>query len=612
MAVIRSSDLDFDTIKSNLKTFLQAKSEFSDYDFEASGLNNILDVLAYNTHINGLTANFAINESFLNSAQLRSSVVSHAETVGYYPASKTGAFATIGITAATSDTVTANSTIPAFTTFTGTLGDSTFTFQTLEAHAAVNDGSGNFVYKTDTGLTGITITEGTQKTKTFLVGEVSDNQVYVIPDASLDKNTLQVQVFDTSTSTTFATYTNIESAVRVNADSRVFIVRETPNGQFEMIFGEGSVLGKAPTSGNKIVITYLATNGIDANAISSFTADSTVSIGGVSYTPTITTSVSSAGGSEKESIESIKSNAPIVFASQQRLVTAEDYKAIISQRFSTLIDDVAAWGGEDNIPATFGDVYLSLDFKTGIAADVQTNTKNTIQNVVAPNLGIMSIDAVFVDPINTFIELAVTFDFDPDLTNLTIDTIQSNIKTEISSFFTSNLGKFGDTFRRSQLLTTIDALSPAVLNSDMTVKVQQSFVPTLNTAANYDVDFPIKIAAPDDENHVVTSTPFTIGGNACIIRNRLSSTSLEVFDQTNAAILLDNIGSYNQSTGKLSLTGFGTNVTAFTGSEIKISVTPANQNTIKPLRNYILNLDVGKTSASGTIDFQNTTTTLTI
>ena len=333
---------------------------------------------------------------------------------------------------------------------------------------------------------------------------------------------------------------------------------------------------------------------------------------GVSYTPTITTSVSSAGGSEKESIESIKANAPIVFASQQRLVTAEDYKAIISQRFSTLIDDVAAWGGEDNIPATFGDVYLSLNFKTGIAADVQTNTKNTIQNVVAPNLGIMSIDAVFVDPINTFIELAVTFDFDPDLTNLTIDTIQSNIKTEISSFFTSNLGKFGDTFRRSQLLTTIDALSPAILNSDMTVKVQQSFVPTLNTAANYDVDFPIKIAAPDDENHVVTSTPFTIGGNACIIRNRLSSTSLEVFDQTNAAILLDNIGSYNQSTGKLSLTGFGTNVTAFTGSEIKISITPANQNTIKPLRNYILNLDVGKTSASGTIDFQNTTTTLTI
>ena len=158
MAVIRSSDLDFDTIKANLKTFLQAKSEFSDYDFEASGLNNVLDVLAFNTHINGLTANFAINESFLNSAQLRSSVVSHAETVGYYPASKTGATATIGLKAITTDTITANSTLPAFTTFTGTLGDTTFTFQTLEAHTAVNDGIGTFEYKTDDGLTAVKIT----------------------------------------------------------------------------------------------------------------------------------------------------------------------------------------------------------------------------------------------------------------------------------------------------------------------------------------------------------------------------------------------------------------------------------------------------------------------
>ena len=149
MAVIRSSDLDFDTIKSNLKTFFQSKSDFTDYDFEASGLNNILDVLAYNTHINGLTANFAINESFLNSAQLRASVVSHAETVGYYPASKTGSSATIGITVTTDDLITASATLPALTTFTGTLGDTTYTFQTLEAHSAVNDGAGSFVFKTE-------------------------------------------------------------------------------------------------------------------------------------------------------------------------------------------------------------------------------------------------------------------------------------------------------------------------------------------------------------------------------------------------------------------------------------------------------------------------------
>jgi len=612
MAVIRSSDLDFDTIKANLKTFFQSKSDFSDYDFEASGLSNILDVLAYNTHINGLTANFAINESFLNSAQLRSSVVSHAETVGYYPASKTGASATIGFKVVTSDTVTTTSTIPAFTTFTGTLGDTTFTFQTLEAHTATNDGTGTFEYKTDEGLSAVRITEGTQKTKTFLVGETTDNQVYVIPDTELDKDTLKVEVFDTTTSSTFTAYKDIETVVRIDTNSTIYIIRETPNGYFEVIFGEGNVLGKAPTAGNKIVITYLATNGADANSISSFTADSTVRIGGVDYTPTVTTTVNSAGGSEKESIESIKANAPIAFASQQRLVTAEDYKAIVSQRFTQLLDDVAAWGGEDNIPATFGDVYLSLSFKDGISSTVQTDTKNTIQNTLAPNLGIMSIDVEFVDPTNTFIELAITFDFDPDLTNLTIDTIQSNIKTEMATYFTDNLGKFNSIFRRSALLTVIDAISPAILNSDMSIKVQQSFTPTIGTDKDFSVTFPVALAAPDDVNRKLESTAFTIGGNTCIIRNRLSSTTLEIFDATADTVIIDNVGSYNQSTGTVSINGFGSTVTAFNGDAINISVVPANQNTIKPLRNFLLKLDTGKTSAAGTVDNQNTTTTLTL
>ena len=611
MAVIRSSDLDFDTIKNNLKTFFQSKSEFTDYDFEASGLSNILDVLAYNTHINGLTANFAINESFLNSAQLRSSVVAHAETVGYYPASKTGAFATIDFKVETSDTVTASANLPALTQFTGTIGDDTFTFQTLEAHTAVNDGAGTFQFKTEEGSSAVVITEGTQRTKTFLVGDTTDNQIYVVPDVNLDKNTVKVEVFDTSTSSTFNAYSDIETVVRIDANSRVFIIRETPNGFFELIFGEDSVLGKAPVAGNKIVVTYLSTNGADANSITTFAADNQLSIGGVSYTPTVTTTVNSAGGGDKESIESIKLNAPITFASQQRLVTAEDYKAIISQRFTTLLDDVAAWGGEDNIPATFGDVYLSLSFKDGISAAVQTDTKNTIQNVISPNLGIMSIDAEFVDPITTFIELSITFDFDPDLTGLTLDATQSNIKTEAASFFTANLGKFNSVFRKSQLITVVDALSPAILNSDITVKIQQDFIPTLVTSADYSLSFPVKLAAPDDVNRILTSTPFTINGNTCIIRNKLNSTTLEVFDQTADTVISDNVGNYNEATAVVTITGFGKNVTAFNGSSVKISIVPANQNTIKPLRNYIIKLDEAVSSASGTIDNQNTTTTLT-
>ena len=611
MATIRSSDLDFDTIKSNLKTYLQASSEFADYDFDASGLSNILDVLAYNTHINGLIANFAINESFLSSAQLRSSVVSHAETVGYYPSSKTGASATVGITVSTSDTVTSSATLPKHTTFTGTIGETTYTFRTLESFAATNDGSGNFTFKTSDGLSTIGITEGTLKTKTFLVGETEDNQVYVIPDANLDRNTLTVDVFDTSTSSTSTSYTDIENAVRVDSTSTVFIIRETPNGFFEVIFGEGNVLGKAPTSGNKIVITYLATNGADANDITSFTADSTLTIGGTAYTPTVTTTVNSAGGSEKESIESIKANAPITFASQQRLVTAEDYKAIIQQRFTQLLQAVAAWGGEDNVPAICGRGYLSLDFKDNISSAVQTSTKNTIQNVIAPNLGVMSIDVVFTDPVDTFIEIAVKFDFDPEQTNKTLDATQEDIRTAVNTFFTNNLGTFDKVFRQSALLTAIDAVNPAVLNSSITVKAQRRFTPTLNTTANYTIDFPMAIAAPDDVNRILQSTNFTFSGNTCILRNRLSSNAIEVFDTVNGTVVQDNVGSYNQATGVVTLTGFGGTLSAFAGSSIQISVTPANSQTIKPLRNYILSLDLAKTSAAGTVDFQNTTTSLT-
>src|SRR5210317_29943 len=380
MATIQSSDLDFDEIKSNLKTFLQQSTEFQDYDFEASGLSNILDVLAYNTHLNGLIANIAVNESFLNSAQLRSSVVSHAETIGYYPHSKTAAHATLSLSVATSDTVTTTATLPANTTFSGTIGETTYTFQNLESLTATNDGSGNFSFQTSAGSSSVSIFEGTQKTKTFIVGDSTEEQVYVIPDVDLDKTTIRVNVYDTTTSSTFATYTNVEDVVRITTDSTIFIVRETPNGYFELIFGEGNVLGQSPSAGNKIVVTYLASNGEDANGISSFSADDDITIGGTDYSPTVTVVTESAAGDDKESAASIKRNAPLVFASQQRLVTAEDYKAIINQKFNQLVDDVIAWGGEDNVPPIYGRVYVAIKFYDSIAASVIAATKSTIQN----------------------------------------------------------------------------------------------------------------------------------------------------------------------------------------------------------------------------------------
>ena len=611
MAIITSSSLDFDTIKQALKTRLQASSEFSDYDFEASGLSNILDVLAYNTHLNGLVANIAVNESFLNSAQLRSSVVSHAETIGYYPHSKTAALATISLSAATSDIVTAQSTLPAYSTFTGTIGQTTYTFQTLEDYTATNDGAGNFSFLNSSGSSSLTIKEGTLKTKTFIVGDNTEEQIYVIPDADLDKTTMKVDVYDTTTSSTFTSYSNVESVVRIESTSTIYIVRETPNGYYELIFGEGNVLGLSPSAGNKIVVTYLASNGEDANGISSFAADDDITIGGTDYALSLTTLTTSAAGNGRESITSIKRNAPLVFASQQRLVTAEDYAAIIGQRFNELIDDVIAWGGEDNVPPIYGKTYLSINFYDNIPADVIAATKDTIASTISENLAIMSIDTVFADPAYTYIELRVNFDFDPELTNLTLDTTQANIKSLISTYFSTNLGKFNKSFRQSNLISSIDSLSAAILNSSMTVKVQRRFNPTFSLTANYTINFPVALGAPDDQNYILTTTPFLYNGVSCILRNRLSSNTIELLDIVNDSIVQDNIGSYNQSTGVVTLTGFGGGITSYQGDTIKISVTPADQQTIKPLRNYILELDPAFTTVAGTIDTTNTKTSLT-
>ena len=408
MAIIQSTDLDFTNIKESLKTYLKRQSEFQDYNFEASGLSNIMDVLAYNTHINGLIANFGLNESFLQSAQLRSSVVSHAETLGYYPRSKTASVATVKLQInGTGDTVTSSLELAKGTTFTTSVNEVSYTFQTTEKVTALNDGVGNFTFTTSAGSDNITIKEGTEKTKTFLVGESGDQQVYVIPDVTLDTSTLAVTVFDSPLATSGTTYTDINNQVRINDDSTVFIIREVPNGYYEITFSDGNVLGQSPVAGNKIEITYLSAVGAESNTASVFTAVNQVDVGGVNKDLSVTTVANSSSGAEKESIASIKANAPVAFATQQRLVTAEDYKALINQRYSSVIDDVIAWGGNDNVPPIYGRVYVGLKYKDGTTEDIKSATQGSITAELSDNLGIMSIDTIFTEPEETFLELVL-------------------------------------------------------------------------------------------------------------------------------------------------------------------------------------------------------------
>ena len=605
---ITSTQLDFDSIKNKLKTFFAQQSEFEDYDFEAAGLSNLLDVLAYNTHFNGLVANFALNESFLTTAQLRSSVLSHAESLGYTPRSKTSSTAYLNIQITnTNSGRSGTATLPANTKFSATVDGVSYTFQTLVPYTATDDGNGVYRFQTGAGSYSIPVVEGVSTTKTFYVGEASERQLYIIPDENMDSSTLDVKVYNSANSSEYTQYTDLDEASSVTSSSTYYDIHEAPNGFFELHFGDGVTTGVAPTAGNKIVVTYLSSNGAAANTGATFSAQSTISMDGASYSLSVSTAVVATGGRAKEDIETIRQNAPIAFAAQQRLVTANDYEGLIKQNFSS-VNDVSAWGGEDNDPPEYGKAFVSLRFADGVSAAAQQIIKDSIVNDLTNNLSIMSIDTKFVDPTTAFVGCSITFNYNPNLSTTPVNLVESQVITLVQNYFTDNLKTFGGIFRRSNLLTAIDDLSPAVLNSKMDVTVRQSFTPALSESRTYNIYLPMEIAAPDSLTAKITTNVFTYSNRLCTIRNQLSSTKLQIVD-IDDNVVVDNIGSYYPQFGRINIVGFAPTAISV-GSQIQLTTIPANQSTVKPLRNYILDLDPNRTSARRVLDYETTTTAL--
>ena len=603
---IKSTALDFANIKTNLKTYLQNSTEFADYDFEASGLSNILDVLAYNTHINALTSNFALNESFLGTAQLRSSVVSLATGIGYVPDTKTSAKGTVGVTLNLAGVSGRPSTIdlPRNHRFAATVNDIAYVFQTTAIHTAEDDGTGNYVFKTTDGSAVIPIFEGTLKTKTFLVGEFNEADVYIIPDTSLDADSVLVTVTEGSTDTTFI---NITAATTISSDSTIYILKEAPNGFYQLSFGGNGILGKSPAAGSTITVSYIATKGAEANSAKAFTATDTVTVLGTARTLTVTTTAAAIAGGEKETIESIRTNAPFQYATQNRMVTPEDYTAIILRNFSTLINDICSWGGQDNPEPKFGTVFSAIDFEDDVTAATIASTKTSIENLVK-QLAVISFNVEFADPVKTFIETDLFYQINPDLTPLSSNAITNNIKTIKADYFTANTGKFKKAFRRSALLTLVDEVSSAVLSSRANIRMQQRITPTINTSNSFTLTFPGIIAVPAakaipvDADLIVKSTTFLVDGVICRIQNEqyanVATNKLQVVTSGSDTVIVDNIGSFSTTTGVLSIVAFKPTALQGGSTFIKISVVPANQSAIVPERNNIINYDADASNIS--------------
>jgi hypothetical protein len=587
---IKSTALDFTAIKNNLKTFLADKPEFADYNFEASGLSNILDVLAYNTHYNALTANFALNESFLGTAQLRSSLVSLAEGIGYIPDSKTSSKAIVNLSMNLSGVSgrPAIIQIPTGFKFNATVDDTDYVFQTQVDLTATDDGAGVYEFKTSTGSEDIDIFEGTSRVKTFLASKSEENAVYVIPDELLDIETAVVRVYESPSSASFITYKNLSEATTINANSTLYILKETPNGLFELSFGNGATLGTAPTEGSKVTVNYLAVNGSDADTANVFEPQSQVTVSGTGYDVTVSTVAKAVGGGDKETVESIRQNAPFQYASQNRMVTAVDYSALVLKNFSTLIKDIKSFGGEDALEPEYGTIFMSVLFNDNIGAATEASTKQAIIDL-SEQLSVASFNLKFSDPIKTFIETEIFFQFNQNLTTLSRNTVTDNIQTVVRDYFTNNTGKFDQSFRRSNLLTLIDANSPSILSSRMNVKMQRRFTPTLTAVQAHTLRYAGGIASPDDENYIIQSTGFKFRNKNCILRNRLGSNKLEVFNLDDTEVIIDNVGDYDGDVVRI--VGLQIDEISAAASFIKLNAIPANQSVLTPFRQDIVEYD---------------------
>jgi hypothetical protein len=600
---IKSSALDFANIKNNLKTFLQKKEEFKDYNFEASGLANILDVLAYNTHLNGLTANFALNESFLSTAQLRSSLVQLAETIGYIPKSKTASQAIIKMAMNLSNVADRQQTITLSTgyQFTTKVDVNTYTFQTNETLIASDDGAGYYQFKTLDGNDKISVFEGTKKTKTFIAGDNDENAVYIIPDKNMDISTAIVKVYENASTSKFVTYTNITKATTISEQSTLYILKEMPNGYFELSFGNGTTLGQTPDSGSKITVEYLAVNGANADNALTFEPSSLVKITEtINRTPVVSTYTKSVGGGEKESVESIRKNAPFQYAAQNRMVTFADYNSLILRNYATLIKDISSWGGEDNLKPEFGVIFSSIEFEDDVSEQRKEVVKNGIVDL-ASQLAVATFDIKFSDPVKTWVETEVFFRFNPNLTSLSLNTIQENVRTAVQTYFSGNVGKFEQAFRRSNMLTLVDDVSPAILSSRAEVKMQQRFAPSLLVEQDHSFSFPSAIATPDDVLYRITSSTFVFRNENCQVRNKLNSNKLQVINLTTNKPIVDNVGQYNPDAGTVSIVGLQVDTVIGGVNYIKLAAVPANQSAIVPEKQYILNFDNARSIARAVV-----------
>ena len=503
MAVKNVTELDFESIKTNLKTHLKNQTEFADYDFEASGIGTLVDLLAYNTHYNAVLAHMVSNEAFIDSAVKRNSVVSIAKTMGYVPRSARSAKATVDVTVQPASSYTStNLTLAKNKQFTANIGGRNFTFlpeKDYSVDKTIVNGVSAFRF------TNVVLIEGSRNQTSEVINSVNRSGPIILPNDNVDTTTLSVKVQNSSTNYNATTYSLSEKITGVKSTSTIYYLEERSDGFYQVVFGDG-VLGKQLDVGNIVMCEYVISNGIRGNGARTFSFPSNITGSGEKITGNVVSA--SAGGYELETTDSVRFNAPRFNSAKGRVVTTSDYESAIKQS-NPNIKSVTVWGGEDNIPPVYGKVYISLQPQSGFVI-TETEKDDLVKNTINPKLPV-SLVTEFVDAETLYIGFNIAVTYDPKLTTMTSDAIKTDVLSKITTHFDTNVNELKKNFFFSKLSRELDLTNQSIIANNIEMRLMKKITPSLKTDTRYQLKYNNKLLASS-----IRTNYFTVNINGAL------------------------------------------------------------------------------------------------
>ena len=592
---LKLDGLEFFDIKQNLSNYLKGQSQFQDYNFEASGLSTLIDLLSYNTYYNMFYTNMAFNEAFIETAQKRSSIVNLAAALGYTPRSATSAKISGNLTVTISGTGFGNVTVPYGTRFQSVVDGVSYYFVNLNPITIFPI---NGTYSTDN----ITLTEGALTTESYIFNPNDPNQKFLINNENADLTTLIVKTELSTTNATSQLWTRSDQIVNLNRESYAYYVKETDDGKYQIRFGDG-LISQAVDEGNVIKLTYVVSKGAEGNGIlnlSLLSDPSNIQISGASITAaSFVATQFSLGGQDRESIETIRFNAPRANTAQNRAVTAEDFQTLLVNQPN--VDSVLVWGGEDNVPPAYGKVFIAVRPTIGEVL-TETEKQGLINGVINPKKS-LTVSTEIVDAEFIYVTLDINATYDPEKLIASEASLKQSIFNTVKTYGTEKLNKFSKYFRYSELVRLIDYSDRSILNSDISVRMKKRFSVQLGSSVQYTINFSNSIlnttedrpsSHPFGAGNQVTSTSFSYGGfDNCFLED--NGGVMRIYRVSSEGIIIgvaQNVGSIDYNTGIIVLADFKPTAITAGGVTLDIIANPSSRD-ILPLRGQIVSIRNG-------------------